>query len=36
MTGIRTITSDDCASIVDDFLAAHRRSVEPPNLVEVI
>lgn len=25
MTGIRTITADDCANLVDDFLAAHRK-----------
>jgi AcrR family transcriptional regulator len=26
MTGLRTMTHDDCANIVDDFLVAHRRS----------
>ncbi|PQP55011.1 TetR family transcriptional regulator, partial [Mycolicibacterium austroafricanum] len=26
MTGIRTITHNDCANIVDDFLAAHRKT----------
>ena len=26
MTGIRTITHDDCANLVDDFLAAHRKT----------
>ena len=25
MTGLRTMTHDDCANIVDDFLVAHRR-----------
>ena len=26
MTGIRAITHDDCANLVDDFLAAHCKS----------
>jgi hypothetical protein len=26
MTGVRTITHDDCANLVDDFLAAHRKT----------
>ncbi len=26
MTGLRTITHNDCANIVDDFLAAHRNT----------
>ena len=29
MTGLRTMTDDDCTHIVDDFLAAHRRHTEP-------
>ncbi|MDX1885815.1 TetR/AcrR family transcriptional regulator [Mycolicibacterium sp. 120270] len=30
MTGFRTITHHDCASIVDDFLVAHRRTDSGP------
>lgn len=30
MTGLRTITAEDCTHIVDDFLAAHRRKNTTP------
>ncbi|PQP55173.1 TetR family transcriptional regulator, partial [Mycolicibacterium austroafricanum] len=36
MTGIRTITHHDCADIVDDFLAAHRRRTANPSGVEEV
>jgi AcrR family transcriptional regulator len=32
MTGLRTITHNDCANIVDDFLAAHQQPTATPKI----
>lgn len=36
MTGLRTITRDDCTTLIDDFLAAHRRIATPADEREVV
>ena len=36
MTGLRTITREDCTTLIDNFLATHRRAATPADVGEVV
>ncbi|MCG7608521.1 MULTISPECIES: TetR/AcrR family transcriptional regulator [Mycobacteriaceae] len=36
MTGLRTITREDCTTLIDNFLATHRRAATPADEREVV
>lgn len=36
MTGLRTITRDDCTTLIDDFLAVHRQPAVPSDVVGAV
>ena len=36
MTGLRTITRDDCTTLVDNFLAVHRQAAALSDVVGAV